>query len=114
MKLNDLANTIYIPLEKLLNYALNPENPVGSHKAKVFASALGFTQSNYEELVKQIDQLAPITEARFKQQDEHGQHYTVDIEVAGLNGRAVVRTGWLIAPNSNVAKLTTLYVRKKK
>jgi hypothetical protein len=37
----------------------------------------------------------------------------VDLEITGLWGqRAVVRTGWLVAPDSDQAWLTTLYVRK--
>lgn len=31
---------------KLTEYALNPEHPVGGNKAKVFESALGYNQSN--------------------------------------------------------------------
>lgn len=41
-------------------------------------------------------------------------NYTADIPVEGTEGRhAVVRTGWIIAPESREAHLVTLYVRKK-
>jgi hypothetical protein len=32
---------------KIVEYALNPANDVGKHKARVFQSALGFDQSNW-------------------------------------------------------------------
>jgi len=44
----------------------------------------------------------------------HGSHYSVDLEVTGLQGHpAVVRTGWLVTSGSDDAWLTTLYVRKR-
>jgi len=33
-------------IEKLRDYALNPEHDEGQHKARVFLSALGFTQDD--------------------------------------------------------------------
>src|SRR5947209_6568630 len=39
---------------KIEEYALNPVNDVGKHKARVFKSALGFDQSNWELLKQRI------------------------------------------------------------
>ena len=39
-----------IDIEKLRDYALNPEHPRGRHKARVFAAALGLTAVDSEEL----------------------------------------------------------------
>jgi len=36
---------------KLTGYCLNPEHPRGKHKARVFATALGFTAENADELL---------------------------------------------------------------
>ena len=36
--------------EKLEGYSLNPEHPVGKHKAIVFKSALGYEQANWQLL----------------------------------------------------------------
>lgn len=44
----------YINPSKLTDYALNPSHPVGGNKAKVFHSKLGFNQSNYKKLMKQV------------------------------------------------------------
>jgi filamentous hemagglutinin len=115
MKLGDVVSRIEINIVKLTDYALNPDNPVGYHKSRVFESVLGFTKDNYELLLHQFEETVLITEAYLKHTDAHGEHYRVDIEITGVEGqRAVVRTGWLVAPDSDVARLTTLYVKKKK
>jgi hypothetical protein len=54
MRLREIVERLMIDPKKLTDYALNPENPVGADKAKVFQSALGFTQNNYESLLQQI------------------------------------------------------------
>ena len=46
MKLGDVVSRITIDPRKLTEYALNPDNPVGRHKAYVFERALGFTKSH--------------------------------------------------------------------
>ncbi len=43
MKLRDLASQVIIDLRKLTEYALNPENQIGRHKARVFEAMLGYT-----------------------------------------------------------------------
>jgi len=115
MKLSDVASRVTIDPHKLTKYALDPDNPVGGHKARVFEQALGFTKDNYEGLLEQIERAALTAEARLERTDIHGSHYSVDLKIPGPKGqRAVVCTGWLVAPNSDEAWLTTLYVRKKK
>jgi hypothetical protein len=49
MKLPNAENAI-VDLEKLRSYCLNPEHLRGKHKARVFASALGMTAEDAEEL----------------------------------------------------------------
>jgi filamentous hemagglutinin len=39
---------------KFLDYALNPGNERGRHKARVFEQALGFTRANWQELTQAI------------------------------------------------------------
>jgi hypothetical protein len=53
-----------IPLEKLLSYCLNPEHHSGKHKARVFASALGITAKNPEDLRQLIARAACEGEVR--------------------------------------------------
>ncbi len=98
--------------KKLTEYALNPNHPVGGNKAKVFESALGYNQSNADDLIRQIYEKLPNSEAVLGQLDEYGQRYTVVIPITGSNGNTVnVRTGWIIKTGSDIPELTTLFVK---
>lgn len=115
MKLGDVASLVTIDPRKLTEYALDPEHPLGCHKAYVFERVLGFTMSTYEPLLAQIERAALAAEAHLARTDVHGSHYTVDLNITGPEGqRAVVRTGWLVATSSGEARLTTLYVRSRR
>ncbi|MED0761594.1 hypothetical protein P4S93_12555, partial [Aneurinibacillus thermoaerophilus] len=97
---------------KLTDYALNPEHPVGGNKAKVFESALGYNKSNADELMKQVQEKLPQSEAILGKADQYGQRYTVDMQITGPNGNTTtVRTGWIIKPGSDVPEMTTIYVK---
>lgn len=61
--------------KKLTGYALNPDHPVGGNKAKVFESALGFNQSNADELMEQIYEKLPNSKAVLGKLDVYGQRY---------------------------------------
>ena len=98
--------------DKLIKYALNSEHPIGGNKAKVFESALGYNQSNADSLIKQVYDKLPNSKAILGKLDTFGQRYTIDMPITGLNGNTViVRTGWIINPDSNIPKLITIYVR---
>lgn len=115
MKLGDVASQLVIDPRKLTDYALNPDNPVGTDKALIFQSRLGYTRDNYESLLQQIQAQALNAEALPTQADEHGQRYQVDLQVIGVEGQIeVIRTGWIVEPGANFARLVTLYVRKQK
>jgi hypothetical protein len=98
MKLRELAAQIHIEPRKLTDYALNPENPVGRDKAFMFQQHLGFTLSNHEPLLQQIQAKAPEAEAIFQRADEHGDRYQIDLGIIGIEEgqRETVRTGWII------------------
>ena len=104
-----------IPRSKIEGYALNPANDEGKHKARVFKSALGFDQSNWE-LLKQIilDEL-PYHEAKPGQTSQWGDSYVVDLPITGPNGNTVeVRTVWLFKPRTDFPSLITVIPHKRK
>ena len=112
MKLRDFAPQLHVDPEKLTSYALYQNHPKGKHKAHVFADRLGFTVENYEPLLRQIETRALDNEAELLRTDQYGQHIRVDLIITGISGQeAVVRTGWLVGPSSDIAVLSTLYVR---
>lgn len=97
--------------KKLTEYALNPEHPVGGNKAKVFQSALGYNQSNADDLLRQIQKQLPNSKAILGKADQYGQRYTIDMSILGPNGKkATVRTGWIIKQGATNPELITLYV----
>ncbi len=114
MKLGDIVTHLVIDSRKLTEYALNPDNPIGADKAVMFQRHLGFTRDNYESLLEQISDQALEADAISGHADEHGQRYRVDLEIIGTQGqREIVRTGWIVEPDSDAARLVTLYVRRR-
>lgn len=100
-----------IPDAKFVDYALNPSND--PNKAKVFKSALGYSQANYQELKEQIMNLADETKFVKKGDSGYGMRYEYILEITGANGKkANVLTAW-IQDGENL-RLTSVYVTKRK
>lgn len=96
---------------KLEGFALDPMHDYGKHHARVFKSALGFEQSNWDTLEQRIREALPYYEAVAKGEDHHGKRYQVTIEVTGPNGRiASVVTAWIIKTDTDYPSLTSTYV----
>ena len=116
MKLGDVASRIIIDPRKLTEYALNLDNPKGADKAIMFERHLGFTKDNYQLLLQQIESKVLDAEATLQTTDVHGQRYQVDLEIEGveLDQIETVRTGWIVELKNDIARLVTLYVRKRK
>ena len=113
MNLRELASAVDIDPRKLTEYALNPEHPEGQHKAYLFRTVLGYSQENSQELLIQLESQALDSEAVVRVTDEYGQRVQVDLDVRGAAGQeATVRTGWIIPPNGNRARLVSLYVKE--
>jgi hypothetical protein len=104
-----------VPKEKLRDYALNAEHPVGRHKARVFKSTLGIGHEDWSYLSGQIlERLegAPVTAIRPK--PPHGLEYEVRLPIDGLNGEThTIVTGWLVREGQPPRLLTT-YVETPK
>jgi len=106
------ADRAVIDPRKLTEYALNPAHPVGGNKARVFQSALGFTQADADELMRQLREGVLNNPAVPGRVDQYGARFTVDIPVTGPNGNtAVVRSGWIYKTGSHVPEMTTVYVK---
>lgn len=110
---NVLVNSdkVIITPSKLTAYALNPDHPVGKHKARVFQRSLGYNQKNADDLMSKIQLGVKCNTAIFTKADKFGQRATVDMPITGPNGNtATVRTCWIYNSSSTVPKLTTLYI----
>jgi filamentous hemagglutinin len=104
------AHLAAVDPRKIVDYALNPDNPVGRHKARVFAAALGFDRSNGHLLVDAIRRGVMTSPAEPAMVDAYGARYRVDLPLTGPRGRAVVRTAWIYRTGSDVPELVTLHV----
>lgn len=106
------SNQAVVDIQKLRDYCLSMEHPRGRHKARVFASAPGFTADDAEKLQAiLLDRVSSQDNALPGEQDEYGQRYTLDFNITGLNGKqASVRSGWIILSGENFPRLTTCYV----
>ena len=104
---------VTVDTRKVTEYALNPKNTSGgANKARVFESALGYNQSNSNQLMQQIQSKLPTSNAILGTADKYGQRFTVDIPITGPNGKtAIVRTGWILEPDSDVPRMTTVFVK---
>ncbi len=99
-----------VPLEKLLDYCLNPDHPRGRHKARVFAAALGITAVNAALLQQALLMAAVAEEAVAGEADEFGHRYVVDLIAEGPTGHALVRSLWIIRQGEDVPRLTSCFV----
>jgi len=95
---------------KLSDYCLNEQHPRGRHKARVFASALGFTLDDAQFLRQALLRAAVEGDAREGERDEYGRRYVVDWEMSGPRGRATVRSSGIIKHGEDFPRLTSCYV----
>jgi len=73
---------------------------------------LGYNQSNADHLIQQIQSKLPTSEAVLGKLDKYGQRFTIDIPITGPNGKTtIVRTGWILEPDSQVPRMTTIFVK---
>jgi hypothetical protein len=103
-----------VDIRKLRDYCLNPDNPRGSGKARVFASALGITAKDADKLHARLLEIAVSEDAAIGELDLFGQRYTIDFEMETETGRAELRSGWIILRSETVPRLTTCYVKKRR
>ena len=99
-----------VPIEKLTQYALDPSHPMGRHKARVFARALGVTAENADLLLAELLRAAATREATPGEADEHGQRYEIDFEMTTDIGTALVRSAWIVPVGEELPRLLTCYI----
>ena len=94
--------------DKVRDYLLNPNHPVGGPKATWFAS-IGYSIDNLQDLVEDLLRLARTVDDFVAKPSPFGVKY----EVSGTIGRpgrrpAVVTTVWIVEENS-LPRLITAY-----
>ena len=104
------AENAVVDIRKLTDYALDLNNEVGKHKARVFASALNLTRKDAPILRAALLEAVGTIEATIGKFDEYGQRYTVDFEFEWEKKSAIIRSAWIIDTNSETPRLTTCLI----
>ena len=112
MKLPNAERAV-VEIEKLRDYSLDPDHDKVKHKARVFRSALGFTQADAARLRQMVLAAAHAEEAKLGKLLPHGQLYTVDFDTQGSSEAVTIRTGWIVTTGTDFPRLVTCYVRKR-
>ncbi|WP_448560909.1 DUF6883 domain-containing protein [Trichothermofontia sp.] len=99
-----------IPMEKLTDYCLNPNHSSGKHKARVFASVLGITVENADDLQELIVKAAFEGEVIQQNSTEFGQLYKVDWAISDRES-IILRTLWEITPAQPNPRLVSAFIR---
>ncbi|MGH9840578.1 MAG: DUF6883 domain-containing protein [Blastocatellia bacterium] len=97
-----------VPRAKLEDYVLNPNHDPGMHKARVFKSALGFEQSDWEMLRQSILDELPYHAAQLRAEGPFGKQYNVVLPITGPNGKS-----WILRPETDFPSLVTALVTKE-
>lgn len=105
------ADKAIIHTEKITDYVLNFEHFEGKNKARVFASVLGLTKLNAEDLIKAIREAVLKTEAVKQTESAYGTKYTVDFSFTYNGITATIRTGWIVEKNDGIARSITCYIK---
>jgi len=100
-------------IEKLRDYSLNPKHVEGQRKARVFQSALGFTQADAATLREMVLEAARTQEATPSKLIAHSQMYVVDFVAPGLREPVLIRTAWIVETDTDYPRLVTCYVKGK-
>src|ERR1041384_3799034 len=100
-----------VEIEKLRDYSLNSNHPVGKHKARVFRAALGITIEDAAWLRERAFEIAVSGDANAQSPSVFGDKYVID-SVLEFGGRsATVRFCWIIEFGTDFPRLTSCYVK---
>jgi Domain of unknown function (DUF6883) len=108
-KLPNGANAL-IPMEKLVDYCLNPNHTRGKDKARVFVSVLGITRDSANQLADLIRQAAVHGEVTKEERTIFGRYYRVDWVIPS-RADVVLRTIWEIASGEEIPRLVSAFIQ---
>lgn len=105
------GDRVVVDIAKLQDYCLSSSHPRGRHKARVFASRLGYGARDAEILRELLlEAAAHRDDAVASETDHFGQRYVLDFWVSGPHGRARIRTAWIVRRGEDFPRFATCYV----
>jgi hypothetical protein len=101
-----------VPIEKLRDYALNPNHPQGKDKARVFKATLGMERGHADVLSEILKSTLVRSPAVRGLNDQHGERWITYHELIGLSGKPVVVTvAWIYrVEQADVPVLISCYI----
>ena len=118
-KLADVKNSMpcykeaFVDSKKFVEYSLDTNHPIGKHKALIYKETLGYDSSNYETLIRQIENYVQADESIPNKIEitKWGPRFQYNVPVKGLNGlERLVLTVFQIDSDSCIPRLITNYV----
>jgi hypothetical protein len=107
------ADSARVPLEKLTEYLLNEQHPVGGSKAKWFRS-LGYQADHPVTLERDLCELVRTSEVYTENDTPFGTKYVVSGRMKSPSGKEVnLTTVWIIEPSDRSPRLVTAYPGEK-
>ena len=107
-KLPNAENAI-VEQEKILDYLLNPNHPIGATKAKFFAK-LGFAVEKWDVLANALLVHGQTNEVKRVRETEFGPQYSVEGAIKAPDGRApFIRSVWQMDKGAVAPRLITAY-----
>ena len=110
MKLPNFEKAI-IDIEKLRDYCLSFEHPVGKHKALMFKKKLNFSFADSYKLKDEIADAVSKNEAHETFSDEYGKRFFVDVKIVNFDKSEMVRTLWIVKKNENFPRFISCYIK---
>ena len=100
-----------VDIGKLRDYSLNPDHPVGKHKARVFKAALGLTLRDVDWLRQCALKVALSGSAQAGSPSVFGDKYIIDARMYREDLSAVIRFCWIVESGTDFPRLTNCYVK---
>ncbi len=99
-----------VEIEKLRDYCLSPAHPRGRHKARVFYSLLGMTDTDAEELRTALTDAAMKENATPGVSDLYGDRYIIDFEIQRGERKANIRSCWIVRSGEIAPRFVTCFI----
>ena len=108
MKLPNAESAI-VEDDKVRDYLLSPDHPIGRFKARVF-NAVGYRHETWQRLRDDLIALAVAIEVELVHTNQHGQRWVGAGQLRGPAGLPLpVVTVWLIPSEGSPPRLITAY-----
>jgi hypothetical protein len=107
------ADLAFVPADKISDYLLDEQHPIGAGKAKWFHS-LGYDVARPSELEEALRNLVGRSDNFSRKDSPHGVKYVVSASILTPNGKTVnVTTVWIVEPSDPCPRLVTAYPGEK-